>query len=89
MQIEHAVIPLPPLIFLLAVIAAPSVADVLGLGRATAQAGVAIGICVGSLVARVAFVARYVSDYGDLWQVWMYETADSTLRPDCLDHCLS
>ncbi|MCE4548128.1 MULTISPECIES: TlpA disulfide reductase family protein [unclassified Caballeronia] len=69
MQIGHLVIPLPPLIFLLAVFAALSVAGVLGPGRATAEADVAIVICVGLLVARLAFVARYVSDYGDLLQV--------------------
>ena len=69
MHIGHLVIPLPPFIFLSAVFAALSVAGVLGPRRAKAEADVAIVICVGLLIARAAFVARYHSDYGDLLKI--------------------
>ncbi|KAK43742.1 hypothetical protein BG58_30860 [Caballeronia jiangsuensis] len=69
MQIGHFAIPLPPLIFLLAVFAALSVAGVLGSNHASLEVDVAMVIGIGLLVARLVFIARYADDYGDLLKI--------------------
>lgn len=69
MPIGHLVFPLPPIIFLVAVFAALSVAQMLGPRRPTAEVDVATVIGAGLLTARMVFVARYFADYGNLWRL--------------------